>query len=301
MTRSAEVIAIFGPTASGKSAVAELVAARLGTEVVSADALQVYRGLPILTNQPASPTQARRDQGSRRRDVGRRVRDTRPCSRGRARRVERVRSRCRRNRLLPASGAGRSRSASFGRTGRPQATGGVLRRERRSGARSLAGARPACRGDRAPERPPPRRSGARACGKRKLLDSRTSTDCGRRSFGGRPSSSVSSSRARCSTRRIRRRTEEMFARGVVDEVRNAPKDESPRTAEKALGLSELSRLSPGRGSRAHRRSDEALCRVPEEVDAPDSGHRHDRRRPDSDRGGGCDSRSSALTRVGNSH
>lgn len=52
----AEVVAIFGPTASGKSAVAEAVAERLGTEVVSADAMQVYRGLPILTNQPTSPT-----------------------------------------------------------------------------------------------------------------------------------------------------------------------------------------------------------------------------------------------------
>jgi len=51
-----EVVAIFGPTASGKSAVAESAAAGLTTEVVSADALQVYRGLPILTNQPASPT-----------------------------------------------------------------------------------------------------------------------------------------------------------------------------------------------------------------------------------------------------
>jgi tRNA dimethylallyltransferase len=51
-----EVIAVFGPTASGKSAVAEELAERLGTEVVSADALQVYRGLPILTNQPDRPT-----------------------------------------------------------------------------------------------------------------------------------------------------------------------------------------------------------------------------------------------------
>ncbi len=50
-----EVLAVFGPTASGKSAVAEDLADRLGTEVVSADALQVYRGLPILTNQPARP------------------------------------------------------------------------------------------------------------------------------------------------------------------------------------------------------------------------------------------------------
>jgi tRNA dimethylallyltransferase len=45
------VIAIFGPTASGKSAVAEALAARLPVEIVSADAMQVYAGLPILTNQ----------------------------------------------------------------------------------------------------------------------------------------------------------------------------------------------------------------------------------------------------------
>ncbi len=51
-----EVIAIFGPTASGKSLVAEAVADELGTEIVSADAMQVYRGLPILTNQPSRPT-----------------------------------------------------------------------------------------------------------------------------------------------------------------------------------------------------------------------------------------------------
>ena len=55
-TLGVAVIAIFGPTASGKTAVAEALASRLGTEVVSCDALQVYRGLPILTNQPARPT-----------------------------------------------------------------------------------------------------------------------------------------------------------------------------------------------------------------------------------------------------
>lgn len=51
-----EVIAIFGPTAAGKTAIAEAVADRAGTDVVSADALQVYRGLPILTNQPTRLT-----------------------------------------------------------------------------------------------------------------------------------------------------------------------------------------------------------------------------------------------------
>jgi tRNA dimethylallyltransferase len=45
------VIAIFGPTASGKSAVAEAIAERIPADLVSADSMQVYRGLPILTNQ----------------------------------------------------------------------------------------------------------------------------------------------------------------------------------------------------------------------------------------------------------
>ena len=50
------VIAIFGPTASGKTDVAEALADRVGGELVSADAMQMYRGLPILTNQSPRPT-----------------------------------------------------------------------------------------------------------------------------------------------------------------------------------------------------------------------------------------------------
>jgi tRNA dimethylallyltransferase len=47
------VLGIFGPTASGKTAVAEAIAERIPAELVSADSMQVYRGLPILTNQDA--------------------------------------------------------------------------------------------------------------------------------------------------------------------------------------------------------------------------------------------------------
>src|SRR5262245_4504479 len=50
------VVAVFGPTASGKSEVAHELAGLLRTEVVSADALQVYEGIPILTNQSSYPT-----------------------------------------------------------------------------------------------------------------------------------------------------------------------------------------------------------------------------------------------------
>ena len=50
------VLAIFGPTASGKSSVAEAIADRIPAELVSADSMQVYRGLRILSNQPERPT-----------------------------------------------------------------------------------------------------------------------------------------------------------------------------------------------------------------------------------------------------
>lgn len=53
---ASEVIAIFGPTASGKSAAGEIIADRKGTEVISADSMQAYDGLPLLTNQPTRPT-----------------------------------------------------------------------------------------------------------------------------------------------------------------------------------------------------------------------------------------------------
>jgi tRNA dimethylallyltransferase len=50
------VLAVFGPTASGKTAVAQELGARVPAELISADSMQAYRGLPILTNQPATPT-----------------------------------------------------------------------------------------------------------------------------------------------------------------------------------------------------------------------------------------------------
>jgi len=50
---------IVGPTASGKSAVALEIAGRLGAEIVSADSMQVYRGMDIGT---AKPTAAERRQ-----------------------------------------------------------------------------------------------------------------------------------------------------------------------------------------------------------------------------------------------
>ena len=49
------VIALYGPTASGKSAVAAALLERLDAEVVSADSAALYAGLPILTAAPRHP------------------------------------------------------------------------------------------------------------------------------------------------------------------------------------------------------------------------------------------------------
>ena len=53
-TTRPDVLGLFGPTASGKSAVAKALAERIPVELVSADSMQVYRGLPLLTNQDAA-------------------------------------------------------------------------------------------------------------------------------------------------------------------------------------------------------------------------------------------------------
>jgi tRNA dimethylallyltransferase len=53
------VIAIVGPTASGKSALALRVAERLGGEIISADSRQLYRGMDIATAKPSAAERAR--------------------------------------------------------------------------------------------------------------------------------------------------------------------------------------------------------------------------------------------------
>jgi tRNA dimethylallyltransferase len=50
-----QVIGLFGPTASGKSDVAAALTELIPAEVVSADAMQVYDALPILTNRSPHP------------------------------------------------------------------------------------------------------------------------------------------------------------------------------------------------------------------------------------------------------
>src|SRR3954470_20101522 len=55
-----KLLAIIGPTASGKSALAMEVARKTGAEILSADSMQVYRGMDVGT---AKPTAAERREG----------------------------------------------------------------------------------------------------------------------------------------------------------------------------------------------------------------------------------------------
>ena len=50
--QNAQILAVVGPTASGKSALAVALAKRLGGEVLSCDSMQIYMGMPIGTAQP---------------------------------------------------------------------------------------------------------------------------------------------------------------------------------------------------------------------------------------------------------
>jgi len=53
------ILAVVGPTASGKTALAIELAEHLGTEIVSADSMQVYKGMAIGTGAPSAKELAR--------------------------------------------------------------------------------------------------------------------------------------------------------------------------------------------------------------------------------------------------
>lgn len=53
------ILAVVGPTASGKTSLAIELALRLDTEIVSADSMQVYKGMEIGTSAPTQADQSR--------------------------------------------------------------------------------------------------------------------------------------------------------------------------------------------------------------------------------------------------
>src|SRR5437660_10291264 len=57
MTPQPPILAVIGPTASGKSDLAMAVASRTGAEILSVDSMQVYRGMDIGTAKPTAQEQ----------------------------------------------------------------------------------------------------------------------------------------------------------------------------------------------------------------------------------------------------
>jgi tRNA dimethylallyltransferase len=241
--RPVEVVAVFGPTASGKSAVAEAVADLLGTEVVSADAMQVYRGLPILTNQPQRPTRL----------VGIRwLAEEMSVGAYSALAHEAIDELVAANGVaVVAGGTGLYLRAALADLAVPPSVPAERRaaverevdRDRDAAHARLASLDPAAA------------VAVHANDRRRLVRALELADAGQSVVGGtnrlwdgvtrRPTVVVGLEVDPGELeRRIRARTEAMFGRGVVDEVRAALAAPVSRTAEKALGLREIGELDP---------------------------------------------------------
>lgn len=58
MDKKQKVLAVVGPTATGKTSLGTALAAHFGGEIISCDSMQLYRGLPIGTAQPTKEERA---------------------------------------------------------------------------------------------------------------------------------------------------------------------------------------------------------------------------------------------------
>jgi len=239
------VIAVFGPTASGKSAVAETIADRIPAGLVSADSAQVYRGLPILTNQPERPTRLvaiweldhEASVGEYQRLAHGAIDDVAAAGRT----------------PVVVGGTGLYLRAALGELELPPppAAGarerwtGVYDRLGGAAAHELLAARdPAAA---AAVHPNDRRRVVRALELAEAGRSlRPETDRLWADVHRRPALVFGLEVDRQElARRIERRTREMFERGVVDEVRRAAGRPLSRTAGKVMGLREVAELPPG--------------------------------------------------------
>ena len=279
----------FGATRSSRSSARlrpasrrsrSALAGRLGTEVVSADALQVYRGLAILTNQPHEATRLVAIRDLARDDVRRRVRRRSRTQRSTSSSRRERRGRRRRGyRPLPARGARRPRDPA----GRRRAE-----RARARAARTTTIRLRPTRGSR------DARSRAAAASSTRTT---AAASCARSSS---PRSAPRSRRRAIGSGRsdTRRPTLVVGLDVPPDELERriaerTGRDDSTRRRGRGARGARAARLAHGReGARARELATlplaearermsraRALCRVPAEVDAADPGHRHDRRRP----------------------
>ncbi len=235
-----EVVAVFGPTASGKTALADLLADALATEVVSADAMQVYRGLPILTNQSGRPARlvAIRELHEEM-SVGAFASLAHAEIDGL---VERHGA------AVVAGGTGLYLRAALADLDLPPPASPAVRER----IREEVAQNPAAAHGRLGELDPDAAAAVHAHDRQRLVRALELAESGDTLAGRDRLWSAVTRRptlvvgldvpADVLERRIRERTEQMFVRGVVDEVQRALEVPVSHTAEKALGLREIATL-----------------------------------------------------------
>jgi tRNA dimethylallyltransferase len=237
------VLAVFGPTASGKSAVANALAARLDTEVVSADALQVYAGIPILTNQSS---ESARLTAFRELSDEMSVGEYAPLAHAAIDEVIAVHGR-----VVVAGGTGLYLRAALADLAIPRAADP----ERRAELERAYDADPAAAHERLALMDPAAAEVVHANDRRRIVRALELADVGSSLVPASDELWSTSMRHRTLVvglevspaeldRRIRARTEDMLARGAVAEAGAALAQPISKTAVKALGLTELAMFPP---------------------------------------------------------
>ena len=235
---------IVGPTAVGKSSIAAEVAQRLGAEVVSADAFQIYRGLDLLTAKPDKSTLAKAPHHL----IG-------AVPLGEEMNAEKYRALAEeiiagRKPVIVAGGTGLYvKALTHGLATLPGANAKLREKLERSTSAELLRSLRALDPDGAEKIDQQNRRRLIRAVEICLLTGKPFSSQRVEWGQSLPENGVLLSRERGELyARINQRVEEMFAAGVVEEVR-AAKDLGP-TAEKALGVREIRELIAGEISQA---------------------------------------------------
>ena len=266
------VIAVFGPTASGKTAVAEAVADRLGTEVVSCDA---HAGLPRAADPDEPADAADRLVGIRALDEEMSVGAYATLAHARSTSSSNARGRAvvvRRHRALSACGARRPR--------RPAAAAAGVRERDLSRGRARPGGGPR----RLAELDPRAAAAVHPNDRRRVVRALELAEAGASLVPEDDRLWASATRHETSIvglevprdeleRRIVARTDAMFDQGWSTEVQRSARAARVANGGEGLGLRRDRDAARGRGARAHHRPHPPLRRVPAEVDAADPGPR----------------------------